>query len=264
MWNPLKVWRRRRIAGKPVPKHWPETIADAWHGFGRLSSADQRELLEHVIVFLAEKRFEGCGGLAVTEAMKVAIAAQACRLLLHRRTDYFPGVYSILLYPAAYLAPHTEHTDYLVVAEGRESREGEAWQHGAVVLAWDSVRRGMADDDDGRNVVLHEFAHALDMENASAWGVPRLRRGQQADWAKVFRKEFQALRAKAKNGEASILDHYGAEDPAEFFAVATECFFERPKDMNAKHPQLYEQLRQYYWGQTPGGGGRWRAWLMAA
>jgi len=222
--------------------------------YHRLPEADQRELQGHVQVFLAEKSFEGCGGLIMTDEIRVCIAAQACLLLLHRNTDYYPELRSIVVYPSSFLVKTTRHLGSGVLEESHQARLGEAWQQGAVVLAWDAVCQGTAQPDDGRNVVFHEFAHQLDFEDGRADGAPVLGRGdawsaqksRYAAWARVLSAEFERLRAEVLAGKNAVLDGYGATDPAEFFAVATESFFERPLEMREKHPDLYEELKQYY------------------
>lgn len=220
--------------------------------FARLSAADQRELEGHIQVFLAEKAFEGCGGLVLTDEMKVMIAAQACLLLLHRRTDYYPGLQSILVYPCSYSVETKHYSDHGVVTEGRASRLGESWQQGAVVLAWDATLHG-ARSADGQNVVLHEFAHQLDQEDGRADGAPILtnsllrgRADRYRAWTRVFRCEFERLRREVSANIRTVMDAYGATDPAEFFAVATECFFEKPDEMLKQHPNLYAELRSFY------------------
>ncbi len=130
---------------------------------------------------------------------------------------------------------------------GEQGRLGEAWGQGVVVLSWDDVRRGAADMRDGQNVVLHEFAHQLDQEDGAADGAPILPgRSRYVAWARVLGAEYEQLRRDASRGRPSVLDDYGATNPAEFFAVATECFFEKPGLLRRRHPELYEELRAYY------------------
>jgi Mlc titration factor MtfA (ptsG expression regulator) len=219
-----------------------------------LPDEDRKELQGHVQVFLAEKKFEGCGGLEISDEMKVCIAAQACLLLLHRDTDYYPGLRSILVYPSTYVVKTTQHVGAGVVEERHDSRLGEAWHSGAVVLAWDAVHHGTANPDDGHNVVFHEFAHQLDFEDGKADGAPVLAnedrwfkwKNRYRAWARVLSSEYEQLRADIEAGEKSVLDDYGATNPAEFFAVATETFFERPFALKQRHPALYEELRAFY------------------
>ena len=247
MFNLFKQHRRKRLRSQPFPPSWLDIIHKNVPIYDRLPEADQRELQGHLQVFLAEKFFEGSAGLELTEEIKVTIAAQACLLLLHRKTDYYPRLITILVYPHAYVAKSVEPIGGGVVQEGETARLGEAWKGGVVVLSWDDVRRGASNPHDGHNVVLHEFAHQLDMENGSADGAPTLdHRSQYVTWARVMSDEYEQLRRDTDQGRTSVLDQYGATNPAEFFAVATECFFEKPIQLRRKHPQLYEELKKYY------------------
>ena len=244
----LKQRRRRRLQAEPFPKEWLVTIERNVSFFHRLSANDQAELLGHTQVFLAEKRFEGCDGLEITDEVRVTIAAQACLLLLHRKTDYFPRLLTILVYPSTYLAEDRRHVHGHVWQEGKMARLGETgrWLD-AIVLAWDAVKSGAADPSDGKNVVLHEFAHQLDYENQAEDGAPALEtRDQQLSWQEVMRAEFASLRTADETGIPTLLDTYGASDPAEFFAVSTEAFFERPCALRARHPKLYAELQTYF------------------
>lgn len=262
------MWKRRRrkkLQSAPFPASWSRVLLARCPFYQRLSEADQNELHAHIQVFLGEKRFEGCGGLAIDQEMRLCIAAQACLLLLHRQTDYYPELRSILVYPSTYFVRDTRHLGGGIMEEGHYPRLGEAWQHGAVVLAWDAVCRGTADPQDAHNVVFHEFAHQLDFEDGWANGAPALgdgqawsgRRSKYAAWARVLSTEFERLRADAERGQQAVLDTYGTTNPAEFFAVATEAFFERPAALKEKHPELYHELAQYYrqdpaaWAQSP-------------
>ena len=244
----LKQRRRRRLQVQPFPKEWLATIKRNVSFFHRLSANDQAELLGHTQVFLAEKRFEGCDGLEITDEVRVTIAAQACLLLLHRKTDYFPRLLTILVYPSTYLAEDRRHVHGHVWQEGKMARLGETgrWLD-AIVLAWDAVKSGAADPSDGKNVVLHEFAHQLDYENYAEDGAPALAtRDHRLSWQEVMRAEFASLRAADETGIPTLLDTYGATNPAEFFAVSTEAFFERPRALRARHPKLYAELRSYF------------------
>lgn len=240
--------RRKRIRSQPFPEDWVATIRNYVRFFERLSNADRTELLGHVHVILAEKRFEGCAGLEITEEIRLTIAAQACLLLLHRRTDYFPRLVTILVYPTAYMVEERRPVDENVWQEGTVSRLGETGrQLGSLVLAWDAAKSGAADPSDGRNVVFHEFAHQLDYENYAADGVPGLTtRDQQMSWGAVMRVEFASLRAADETGIPTLLDNYGATSPAEFFAVATEAFFERPCALRQRHPRLFAEFARYF------------------
>lgn len=203
------------------------------------------QLHGHVHVFLEEKIFVGCGGLEMSDEIRVTIAAQACVLLLNRITDYYPGFATILVYPDTYVAREVINDGMLESVE-EHARAGESWHRGPVVLSWEDVLRGSSEYE-GQNVVLHEFAHKLDEENEQLDGLPVLSDpGQYPSWARVLNAEFESLRLSAERREPTVLDDYGAESPAEFFAVATEAFFERPRELSEEHPQLYEQLRLYF------------------
>src|SRR5437879_8571933 len=244
----LKQRRRRRLRARPFPKEWLRLIQRHVIFFQKLSASDRAELLGHIQIFLAEKRFEGCGGFAITDEVRVTIAAQACLLLLHRKTDYFPGLLTILVYPLSYMVEAKRQIAEHLWEEGTMNRLGETGRRmGSLVLSWGAVKHGAADPSDGKNVVLHEFAHQLDFENDAADGVPGLAtREQQLAWAAVMRSEFASLRAADESGIPTLLDTYGATDPVEFFAVSVEAFFERPHALRARHPGLYAELQKYF------------------
>ena len=244
----LMKQRRRRLRAQPFPKDWLATVESNVPFFRRLSASDQAELLGNIQVFLAEKRFEGCGGLELTDEIRVTIAAQACLLLLHRKTGYFPRLLTILVYPSTYSVEEKRPVEGPVWEEGRMTRLGETGRTlGSMVLSWDASKSGAGDPSDGKNVVFHEFAHQLDYENYAADGVPGLvTREQQLSWREVMRSEFASLRAADETGIPTLLDTYGATNPAEFFAVSTEAFFERPCALRARHPKLYAELQRYF------------------
>ncbi|HEY1581910.1 MAG TPA: M90 family metallopeptidase [Chthoniobacterales bacterium] len=244
----FKERRRRRLRRQPVPEAWRAIISRNLPFFDRLTTADQRELLGHVQIFLEEKRFEGCGGLQLTEEMSVTIATQACLLLLHRKTDYYPRLTTILVYPSGYVASEERHLEGHVWENGIQGRLGETEGHmGSMVLAWDAAKSGADDPSDGKNLVLHEFAHQLDFEDSAADGVPILSsRSDRLFWAEVMKVEFAALRAADETGIPTLLDTYGASNPAEFFAVATEAFFERPRSLRRLHPRLYAEMEHFF------------------
>ena len=242
----LRARRRETLRDLPTDPTWPARLA-RWAPLYRRVPASLREQLHaHMRVFLEEKRFIGCAGLSVTDDMRISIAAQACLLLLNRETGYYPRLREILIYPAAFVTEHESQDAFGVHTRGRRILEGESWELGKVVLSWDDALQGAADGD-ADNVVLHEFAHQLDQEDGDANGAPPLSEtAAYTRWSEVCTREFEALRAAAERGEDSFLDPYGAQNPAEFFAVATETFFEQPREMRDRHPDLYEQLRHYY------------------
>ncbi|MDI6450545.1 zinc-dependent peptidase [Anaerobaca lacustris] len=256
----FKKRRRARAAGQPFPPGWLAILTRNVPICASLSEDDQQELRRHVQIFLSEKRFEGCGGLEITDEIRVTIAAQACILLLHRQTDYYPGLTSILVYPRKYVAERVQEVIGDVVLEGQDVRLGESWHRGAVVLSWADVRRGAANIHSGQNVVFHEFAHQLDSAAGRGDSTPVLRdRFRFASWAETLGRDFDAFRRSVGAGPTQVLDDYGATDEAEFFAVATECFFEKAHELRNVHPELYGALKDFYQqdpASWPGGGGR--------
>jgi Mlc titration factor MtfA (ptsG expression regulator) len=243
----LPSWRLRRALARPLPAASLAIIARNVPIYQRMAPPLQQQLLRLVQQFLHQKKFVGCDGLEVSEEMRLTIAAQACLLLLNRPSKVYPALRTILVYPGAFLVPRREIDAAGVVTETRQDLLGESWGDGRVVLSWDHVRRGAADWHDGQNVVLHEFAHQLDSESGSTNGAPYL--GSQASyrsWSQVLSRDFAALRADAYLHQHSVIDHYGATSPAEFFAVATETFFEKPWQMAQRHPELFQEFTRYY------------------
>jgi len=243
----FKKWRRKRISARAFPLVWLAVVEKNVRFYRRLPPADKEELRRHILIFLAEKRFVGCGGLAITDEIRVTIAAQACMLLLHRKTDYYPGLRTILVYPAAYVARASRTLPSGVVEEGFDVRLGESWHRGSVVLSWDDVRRDAADIHDGHNVVFHEFAHQLDSSRGRGDDSEVLqRRSTFIAWARVLHENYGKLQRDIGGNRPTLLGPYAGENPAEFFAVATEYFFERPKELQKIHPDLYQELKNFY------------------
>lgn len=242
----VPLWRRHRIARRPFPAAWREIVRRRVPLARTLPAAQQLRLKKHIQILLAEVPFIGCAGLRVTDEMRVTIAAQAAFLLLGRGGS-FGNLREVLVYPGHFVVPRSEAGAGGVVHEGRDVLAGQSWQRGQVIVAWDAVCDGAADPHDGANVVMHEFAHQLDQDTGAANGAPYVGRGalQQA-WAGVMSQEFAALRARLARAEPGLIDPYAATSPAEFFAVTTELFFERPDALAAERPALYEQLRRCY------------------
>ena len=191
--------------------------------------------------FLAEKQFIGCNGLVVSDEIRATIAALACLLVLGRRGHY-DELHSILVYPAAFWVEDEVEDEAGVVEQRRRVLSGEAWDSSRIILSWDDVLEAAHAPGEGYNVALHEFAHYLDAEGL---GLPAGHR-TIADWADGLAVEFQSLLDAVDRGEFTFLDPYAAEDEAEFFAVATEDFFERPVELRAAHPRLYALLQEFY------------------
>ena len=236
--------RRRLAIATPFPEEWIQILRKNTPLYAKLPPEQQQELQQDIQVFLAEKSFEGSGGISMTDEIRITIAAQACMLLLNRKDDCYPKLYSVVVYPSAYIAGGKGLFNR---NEGQSVRLGESWGTGTVVLSWDHVRKGAFNFRDGHNVTMHEFAHQLDQEDGAADGVPILeQRSAYTSWARVFSNEFERLQRKGRKKKRSVIDAYGATNPAEFFAVATETFFEKPVQLLKKHPELYEELRKYY------------------
>lgn len=243
----FKRYRRSRIAQKSFPEEWLTILEKNLPYYNLLPDADKTELQRHILIFLAEKRFEGCAGLEVTDEMKVTIAAQACILLLHRKTDFYPGLHSILVYPQAFVINRPQHVGSGIFSQGPQVLLGESWHHGSVILSWDDILHGAADIHDGQNVVLHEFAHQIDQSGGKGDSTEVLKnRSRYLAWARVLRKDYENLRRSAMQNRRDLLRDYAATNPAEFFAVATEYFFEKPKELKRRHPELYNELKQFY------------------
>ncbi|MEN8694715.1 MAG: zinc-dependent peptidase [Akkermansiaceae bacterium] len=200
-----------------------------------------RRKLEGIIeVLSAEKNFEACGGLdEVTDEMKLIVMAQAALLLVGRDHEYFPELRSVLLYPDAYTGKDHDGTE--------QTRLGESWDSGSIVLSWKSVVKGGEDLGDGRNVVLHEFSHQLDQANHASMGVPLLEKFEDyREWAAAFGPAYEEFSLRVDAGKKTVINSYGATNPAEFFAVGTETFFEKGMQLRERYPKLYNQFKDYY------------------
>lgn len=229
---------------EPPPDHWADIIRENFVAAGHLDAQEFDRLIRLTQVFIRDKRFEGGGGFEVTEEVKVTIAAQACYLILRNGLAVYPKTRTIIVYPSTFIPKHLDPYGY--VEEGSATL-GQAWTMGPVILAWDDTLRGGVHPSDGRNLVFHEFAHQLDMASGETSGTPGgLRTSALAPWARVIGKSHKRLRRDAWAGRDGVLDHYGAENEAEFFAVATEAFFERPSKLKRAFPELYEQLAGFY------------------
>ena len=239
--------RRKRLRSRPFPASWREIIERRVPYVRRLPRDLRRQLEEHVQVFVAEKSFVGCAGLEISDEVRVTIAAQACLLILNRKTHYYPNLRQILVYPGAFIIERLRAEPSGVLQEQRQALSGESWTHGQVILSWEDALEGAAIADDGRNVVIHEFAHQLDQQKGHANGAPWLgRRDRYARWSQVMMEEFTRLQYHAETQQPSLFSYYGASNPAEFFAVVSEVFFEQPREMAAMHPALYLELRSLY------------------
>ncbi|MEO1427640.1 MAG: M90 family metallopeptidase [Cyanobacteria bacterium J06633_8] len=239
--------KRNQIKNRQFPPLWNSIIENNLPIYLHLSPTERRRLQGHIQVFLSEKQFIGCNGLQVTEEMKVIIAAVACLLLLNERGKYFPKLRSILIYPTAYFTKETTARGKYVVEEKPVVRLGESWSKDQLILSWQQVKQDTYNWKDGQNIILHEFAHQLDQEEGKVEGVPILKSNSDySNWSKVMTQEYNQLCNDVEQGRKTIMYSYGATRPAEFFSVATETFFEKPQQLQKKHPELYELLQNYY------------------
>ena len=243
----LRRKHRHKLRKNACPDSWRAIVKKNVPLYLRLPEKLQRQLEGHIMVFIEEKEFEGCQGIEITDEIRVTIAAQACMLLLNREPTYYPKLDTILVYPKAYIARGISRVGNQFVHEQESARLGESWQNGAVILAWDHVKMQAGDFRDGHNVVLHEFAHQLDQEDGAGDGVPILEQhSQYMAWSRVLGHDYKELCEKTLRHKPDVLDDYGATNPAEFFAVATETFFEKPRQLKERHPKLYDELAEYY------------------
>lgn len=242
-----REYQRNKIKQRPFKKEWRKIIQRRMPYFQKMPVDLQLQLKQLIQVFLAEKKFIGRNGVEITDEIRITIAAQACLLLLNRKTNMYPKLQSILVYPHGFIKQqqnvyaggvhHTERTTLI----------GESWEFGTVVLSWQDTLAGAEVPDDGSNVVIHEFAHQLDQETGYANGAPILDKSQNYQvWSNILSQQFDKLQQQASQGEPSLFDYYGATNPAEFFAVATEVFFEQAKPLYLSHPALYQQFKLYY------------------
>jgi MtfA peptidase len=243
--------KRKKIIATPTPIRWREYFDRLWF-VHHLTREQGKRLIDSTKVLVAEKNWEGCAGLELTEEMRVMIAAQVAWLVLGHPGEYFDQTQSILVYPNVYVSPRKIPLPGGLILEQQQTLAGQAWYRGPVIVTWEEALAGATGPNGGHNVVLHEFAHQLDMRNGSLVdGIPPIESAKQAKrFVEVTRLHFEWLIQQCQQGQPTLLDCYGATDPAEFFAVATEVFFQLPDTMQQFHPDLYEVLAEYYL-QTP-------------
>jgi len=239
-----KAKRIRTLRAMPPPDSWQPILDENFKMVQRLTKGQRKQLFEAMQVFLDRIKFEECGGQEITEEIKVTIAAQACLLLVGREQKVYPKLKTVLVYPHTY---KSGAKGMFGGDNGQGARLGESWGCGVVVLSWNSVEGGARNLEDGHNVTMHEFAHQLDQEDGSADGAPILAsRSAYSAWARVLSKDYAQLCKKTKRGTRDVINHYGTTNPAEFFAVATETFFEKPKQLQDNHADLFNELQSYY------------------
>ena len=249
--HPFRDHRRRELTARPFPPEWAEIIARNVPQCRGFEDEERRRLEDLIKVFIAEKHFEGCGGLAITDEIKVTIAAQACILLLNLHHNYYDRLVSIVVYPDSFVFEQDEADVAGTVSSTRNAALGLSSTMGAVVLSWADTLKGARNPGDGYNVVFHEFAHQLDQLDGVMNGAPVLEgEAMYREWARVLGAEYERLQAEVETGASTLISAYGATKPAEFFAVVTELFFEKPVELRQEYPELYEEFRLYF-GQDP-------------
>jgi Mlc titration factor MtfA (ptsG expression regulator) len=233
---------REDLPGSWLP--WVESLPF----YSTLTEAEKKRLLSYTCTLVENKRWRGLDGFEVTDEVKVTIAAQAALPLLGIEHHFYRGVDEILIHPSTYKVSSRKRGPGGVVIEGKTEVLGTAHSDiNIVTLSWQSARHGGANWQDGRNVVIHEFAHKLDMLDDFVDGTPPLScKKQHAAWVRIMTKEYEQLVDMDRRGKKTVLSKYGATNPAEFFAVSTETFFEKPRQMRKKRPELYEQLKTYF------------------
>jgi len=240
-------YRLKKALAAPFPEEWIVILERNIAVYKNLPMPLRLQLRQLIKQFLHQKHFSGAGGLEITDEIRVTIAAEACMLLVNRKTHVYPALRYIIVYPSAFVVERSQGGADGIVSEGRKNLLGESWSNGKVILAWDNVLHGSMNFVDGQNVVLHEFAHQLDSESGSTNGAPILAGANcLRTWATTLSEEFEELQKDAWKGKRSLIDHYGATNPAEFFAVSTETFFEKPEQMARFHAELFEVLKCYY------------------
>lgn len=255
----LRRYRRKSLLDSPPTPEEVRTLASGLGVFGRLTDAQRERLVSIARILVREKSWEGCAGLELTDEICLNIAAQAALLLIGQEIDpmtdpVYPNVQTVLVYPSGFVAPMPRVGPGGVVTEGH-SNLGEAHymgQYGGpIIVSWRHAREGGLDGGDGRNLVLHEFAHKLDYMDGVSDGTPPLRDKDQLNrWRAVMTAHYTDLVRRAQRGEPSLLNYYGATNAAEFFAVSTETFFERGAELRHWMPELYGVLREYYGLET--------------
>jgi Mlc titration factor MtfA (ptsG expression regulator) len=250
MFQWLANYRRKKLTAVPFPPDWEKIVKHNVAHYCMLEDAERAHLCALIQVFIAEKDWEGCGGLTLTDEIRVTISAQACLLLLNLPHNYYQNVESIIVYPSTVVPPQRKPGFFetaLAPVEEAHPIIGQAFHQGPIIIIWDAALHGGRHPESGHNVVYHEFAHKLDMLDGAADGTPPLRdRAEYCDWVQICSREYLRLRHDAEHGKKSFLTAYGATNEAEFFAVATEQFFDQPHLMIKHAPDLYQVLQEYY------------------
>ncbi|MEO6696948.1 MAG: M90 family metallopeptidase [Gammaproteobacteria bacterium] len=244
-WN-LKSWRRRRILKhEPLPDEVWRRVVTRLSFLRGLTEDELARLRAWVVLFLHSKKFSTAGGLMLSDEMRVMIAAQACVLILNLDLDYYDDWVEIIVYPGGFVADHDYEDEAGIMHRAHDPLSGEAWPHGPVILSWEDV----AGDEltPGHSVVIHEFAHKLDMRNGEANGFPQLHAEMsRLAWSAAFSAAYADFCMRVDAGKGTGIDSYAAENPAEFFAVMSDAFFTMPHRVQQTYPVIYQQLTLFY------------------
>lgn len=247
----LMTWwrnrRRRKILASPMPAHWKPILDENISQLARLTPAQRELLYQRVQIFIHEKYWEGCNGFEITEEVQLLIAGQACLLTLGFATECFDRLGTVLVYPDTYVAKESLVNSIGVVTEGTSFRLGEAWNQGPIILSWANILEGAQNPDDGENVVFHEFAHYYDAIDRQMNGTPPLSSDAEYErWNRVMTAEYESLVEQLRHGHSRFINPYAATNPAEFFAVCSEHFFEVPDQLREYSAELYDTLKLFY------------------
>ena len=241
----IRFLKRKWLLQKPFPKEWTRLLQQDVPVYHKLPKHYKEILKKRIVIFFYEKLFEGCGGLVLTEQIKIVIASYASILILSEPSEYYPDLQSILVYPDEYIAPVNEEEDG-IVTEGVETRKGEYWNLGTIVLSWQDISDNIYGKSTGQNLIYHEFAHQLDHRYGLSAGIDEQGNVHRDDrWTQTFARAYRKLRYPGR-GRVSVLNNYGATNPSEFFSVATEAFFETPVLLQGEQPEVYELLKSFY------------------
>jgi Mlc titration factor MtfA (ptsG expression regulator) len=250
MFHWFRERRRKKLTQAPFPSSWEEIIRRNVAHYCMLEDTERAHLRALIQVFIAEKNWEGAGGLELDDEIRVTISAQACLLLLGLPHNYYQNVQSIVVYPSTVVPPQRKRGSFdqtIAPVDIEQPILGQAFLQGPVIVVWDAALHGGRHPELGHNIIYHEFAHKLDMLDGAADGTPPLRnRAEYRDWILICSREYQRLKHDTAMGKTSFLKAYGATSEAEFFAVATEQFFDQPRFMIEQAPDLYRVLQAYY------------------
>ena len=239
--------RLRYVLAQAFPLPYSKILRKNLPEYSKMPTDLQMQLKRRIRQFLFQKTFIGCGGLNITDEIRVTIAGKACMLLLNRNSEVYPQLTHVLVYPTAFVAPRKQMLSGGIVTHTNLGLSGESWSDGRVILAWDQVAHNPHNEMCGQDVVMHEFAHQLDSESGQTNGAPLLNSAAAYHaWAHVMENEFNGLLHAIAHHHKTVIDPYGATNPAEFFAVTTEAFFKKSAELAQQHSALYGQLKSYY------------------